>query len=167
MATQFLSTSSIRRFAFTRYLTSIATFQTAYQADIPALATTQALFTSAAPTVAIIITPNNGPVLSVNLNDYLGFNYGVWQVVPTASMGRLVADGATTNASPTVTSATAAFAAGDLGGVVATTNLPVGATIITVNSATSVVMSANATATGSSQSFTITPSTSLFTPDIV
>lgn len=167
MATSFLSTPLIRRYSFTRYLTSLATFQTAFRADIPALATTEALATAAAPTVAIIVTPNSGPVLTVNLNDWLGFNYGVWQVVTTAQMGRIVADGVTTNASPTVTSATAAFVAGDVGGVLATTNLPAGATIVTVNSGTSVVMSAAATAAGTTQSFTITPVTALFTPDVV
>lgn len=167
MATQFLSASSIRRYSFTRYLTSLATFQTAFRADIPVLATTEALATVAAPTVAIIVTPNNGPVLTVNLNDWLGFNYGVWQVVTTAQMGRTVADGVTTNASPTVTSATAAFVAGDVGGVLATTNLPAGTTILTINSGTSVVVSANATAAGTTQAFTVTPSTSLFTPDVV
>jgi len=72
---------------------------------------------------------------------------------------RTTADGATTTASPTVTSATMAFTAGDIGGTITGTGIPAAATIISVNSPTSAVMSANATATASGVSITVTPVT--------
>lgn len=99
--------------------------------------------------------------------DWIGIIGGLWQVVPAYLMGRAVADAATTSGSPTVTSATAAFTSRDVGAVIASTNIPVGATVLTVGSATSVTMSANSTATGSSQAITISATNSLYTPDIV
>lgn len=62
---------------------------------------------------------------------------------------RSVADGATTNGSPTLTSATAAFTSADAGNPIAGTNIQGGTTISAVNSPTSITMSKNATATGS------------------
>lgn len=62
---------------------------------------------------------------------------------------RTVADAATTNADPTLTSATARFTSADVGKPVAGAGIPAGTTIATFTSATSVEMSANATATAS------------------
>lgn len=71
---------------------------------------------------------------------------------------RAVVDGATTNASPTVTSATAVFTAADVGRAVIGTGIPAGSYVGVVNSATSIALSsspasnvavnATATATG-------------------
>ncbi len=62
---------------------------------------------------------------------------------------RSVADGVTTNGSPTLTSATAAFTSADVNNPITGTNIPSGTIISAVNSATSVTMSKNATANGS------------------
>lgn len=166
--TGFLAVPDIKRYSFTQYLTSIATLQTALRADFPVTlgASFEVLATTAAPTVAIIVVPS-GPTLSMNLNDYIGFNYGNWQVVPAASMGRTVADGATTSASTTVTSATAAFVSNDVGAVIATPNLPPNTTIVSITNGTTVVVSAAATATSSSQAMTITRAVNKYTPDVI
>lgn len=66
-----------------------------------------------------------------------------------------VTDAATTSGSTTVTSATAAFTATDVGLLVSTANLPVGTIITKINSATSVEVSTKATATGTAQSLTV------------
>jgi hypothetical protein len=68
---------------------------------------------------------------------------------------RSVTDGVTTSGSPTFTSATAAFAASDVGAPISATGIPAATTISAVNSATSVTLSANATATGSTLATTI------------
>jgi hypothetical protein len=72
---------------------------------------------------------------------------------------RTVTDGATTIASVTVTSATAGFDARDLGSTVTGAGIPAGATIVAINSPTSVNLSAaaTATATGVSLTFTVQP----------
>lgn len=75
------------------------------------------------------------------------------QILPAAAT--VVADGATTNADATVTSATAAFTAADVGAPISGTNIPAGAYVASINSATSVEISANATGTGSGISITI------------
>lgn len=62
---------------------------------------------------------------------------------------RSVADGVTTNASATLTSATAAFTSADVNNPVSGTNIQSGTTITAVNSTTSVTMSKTATASGS------------------
>jgi len=80
--------------------------------------------------------------------------FGVDVVGMTESTYRTVADGVTTNASTTITSATAAFVAADIGKPIAGTGIPVGATIAAVASATSATLSAAATATGASVTFT-------------
>lgn len=87
----------------------------------------------------------------------------------TATSGRTFADGVTTSGSPTVTSAAGAnFQAGDVGKAIAGTGIPNGATISTVNSTTSITISANATATGSSLVLTIgTPVTLTIRGDVV
>jgi len=67
------------------------------------------------------------------------------------SVSRDTADGATTSGSTTVTSATMAFTANDLGAAIVGTNIPAGATISSVTNATTVVISAAATGTGAGQ----------------
>lgn len=62
---------------------------------------------------------------------------------------RSVADGVTTNGSPTLTSATAAFTSADVNNPITGTSIPSGTIISAVNSATAVTMSKNATANGS------------------
>lgn len=66
-----------------------------------------------------------------------------------------VADGATTASSKTVTSATAAFTATDVGRAISGGSIPTGAVIEKVNSATSVNVSRAATATATGVSLTI------------
>lgn len=68
---------------------------------------------------------------------------------------RAVADGVTTNASTTVTSATAAFTQADKGKLIAGTGITSGTTIASVTDATTAVLSAAATASGTSIAFTI------------
>jgi hypothetical protein len=68
---------------------------------------------------------------------------------------RAVADGVTTNASPTITSATAHFVAADVGRIVTGTNLPRYDAIASVTNTTTAVLTANATATGTAQTLTI------------
>lgn len=63
---------------------------------------------------------------------------------------RSVSDGATTDASATVTSTSAAFSTADVGKPISGTGIPAGAQIVSVESATSCTISAAATATGSS-----------------
>lgn len=74
----------------------------------------------------------------------------------TGSDTRSVSDGHTTSASPTFTSPTAAFTTADIGSTIAGTGIPAATTILSVQSATSVTMSANATATGATVATTIT-----------
>ncbi|MCW2674786.1 MAG: hypothetical protein JWP14_3375 [Frankiales bacterium] len=74
-----------------------------------------------------------------------------------ATNNRTVADGVTTSASTHVTSASAAFATTDVGGTISGTGIPVGATIIARVSATEVVISAAATASGTGVSVTVKP----------
>lgn len=67
---------------------------------------------------------------------------------------RTVADGVL-NSSTTVTSATAVFTSDDVGAAIAGTGIPGGATIVTRNSATEVIISAAATATATGVSLSI------------
>lgn len=68
---------------------------------------------------------------------------------------RTLPDGVTTLNSATLTSATAAFTSVDVGNPITGTNIPSGTTVVGVNSATSITMSKNATASGSSLWFSI------------
>ena len=68
---------------------------------------------------------------------------------------RSVADGKTTNGSATITSATAAFTSSDVGNPISGGNIPAGTTILSRTNATTVVLSKNATATGTGKLFTI------------
>jgi len=77
---------------------------------------------------------------------------------------RTVTDGVTTISDATVTSATAAFTTDDVGKPISGVGIPAGATIASRTSATSVELSANATASGTGVTFTIgQPSLSEFT----
>lgn len=97
---------------------------------------------------------------------YLELNSGSGPVVYQAGTSAGFADGTTTSGSPTLTSATAAFTAGDVGKAVTqvtsrglatdpTGCIPSGTTILSVESATSVTMSQNAQATGSTVLFAV------------
>lgn len=68
---------------------------------------------------------------------------------------RGVVDGVTVLGDATVTSATAAFAATDVGKPIAGTGIPAATTISSINSATSVEISATATASGTGVALTI------------
>lgn len=68
---------------------------------------------------------------------------------------RVVTDGVTTSASASITSATAALSAKDVGKSVTGVGIPAGTTIASVQSATAATLSANATATGTGVSLTI------------
>lgn len=68
---------------------------------------------------------------------------------------RTVTDGVTVNTSPLLTSATAAFTAGDVGETVSGAGIPASTTISQVVSATTAQMSANATASASGVSVTV------------
>lgn len=91
-ASEFLMSSQINRFFFTQYSQgSVSAFSTAFNADwgssgqniLPAIV--QALATTAAPTVAIVII--NGQVLTVNPNDWIGYSaVSGWQVYPNSVM---------------------------------------------------------------------------------
>lgn len=75
--------------------------------------------------------------------------------VPRDSLVRVVTDGVRTNADATVTSATALFSSGDVGLPITGTGIPAGTTIASINSATSVEMSANATSSASGATLNI------------
>lgn len=68
---------------------------------------------------------------------------------------RTVTDGATTASSTTVTSATAAFTADDVGATISGGSIPAGTSISSVTNGTAVVISAAATATATAVSVTI------------
>lgn len=67
----------------------------------------------------------------------------------------VLTDGVTTNGDATLDSATGSFTAADVGAPLAGSGIPAGAYVLSINSATSVEMSANATATASGVSVTI------------
>lgn len=146
---------------------ALQAFQNAYQADISYLASVPAFAAPAAPTVAVIVDPNTQQAYKVSPGQWFGFNYGNYQTLSTSFMGRVVTDLVTTSSSTTVTSATAAFSSSDVGGYLATPNLPIASTIVSVTNSTTVVVSSAALASGSAQTATLTPPVALFTPDWV
>lgn len=86
---EYLAVPDIKRYFFTQYPasgSSVAAFSTTFNTDwsgsLPG--TVQALATTAAPLVAILII--NGQVVTVNPGDWIGFNYGQWIVVPNSKM---------------------------------------------------------------------------------
>jgi len=88
----------------------------------------------------------------------------LWVAPPAATLPatltqadtRTVTDGVTTLNSTTVTSATAAFTAADVGTAITGGSIPAGTTIVSVTNATTVVISAAATAAATAVSLTIT-----------
>ncbi len=129
-----------------------------------------------------VFTPGDLPTLTVQVGEpdtsgtvhpftWAGSKVASWEIgcqqgavatfgVTVTGMGaqagsRTVTDGVTTNASTTVTSATAAFAAKDVGKSLSGTGIPAGATVASVTNATTIVMSAAATAAGTGVSITI------------
>lgn len=68
---------------------------------------------------------------------------------------RVVTDGVTTSGSAAITSASASFNASDIGNPISGTGIPAATTILSVQSATAATLSANATASGTSISFTL------------
>lgn len=99
-----------------------------------------------------------------NLGDFNDALYGAMRisedgrvtapVLPPAG-NTTVTDGVTTVDSRTVTSASAAFIAADIGKYIQSSNLPIGTRVVSINSGTSVEVSKKATASGSAQSVTI------------
>jgi hypothetical protein len=79
----------------------------------------------------------------------------------TIKHSRFVAD-AVLNSSTTVTSATAAFTSADVGSFVTGTGIPAGATVASVTNATTIVLSAAATATASGVIITITTNYAIY-----
>lgn len=169
---QFLKAADIRRRTYSQYSQgSVASFATQFATDwgsyLPnAGAGLGVVAKPGAATVAeVIVSP--GQTLELNPGDWIGYNFQVWEVVPGAKMGRIVVDAVTTSASNVATSATAAFTSADQGAIFATPNLPGNTTILSLNSATSVNLSANATASGSAQTVTITNPVVTYTPDTI
>lgn len=77
--------------------------------------------------------------------------YGRGNIAATAGTSRTAADGVVTAGSPTVTSAADAnFQQSDVGASISGTGIPAGTTILSVQSATSATMSADATASSTS-----------------
>ena len=74
----------------------------------------------------------------------LGLNFAAMN---SQAGSRSVTDGATTNTDATVTSTSGAFTDADIGKSISGTGIPAGATIVSINSGTSVEISAAATAT--------------------
>lgn len=79
----------------------------------------------------------------------------VWTPPVAATTRSSLADGTTTAGSTTVTSASAAFVAGDVGKAISGTNIPTNATIVSVTNSTTVVISAAAATAGSTSVLTI------------
>jgi hypothetical protein len=170
--TQFLAAPAIRRRNYTQYSQgSVASFATQFVTDwasvLPNSGTGLGVVAKpgAATVAEVIVSP--GQVLEMNPLDWIGYNDGVWEVVPNASMGRTVADGAT-NSNTTLTSATAAFAApADNGAIIAGAGIPGGTRIQSVTNGTTVVLTAAATATATGVALTITRLTDRYTPDVI
>ena len=91
---------------------------------------------------------------------------GSWTATPSVPpTPRTIADGHLTNASTTLTSATANFTAADVGAAVtAPAGVPVYTTIASVTNATTAVLSKAATATNAAASVTIAPATTYGPP---
>lgn len=84
----------------------------------------------------------------------LGFTQAIAGATAWNTAYRKVTDGVTTAASPNVSSASAAFTAADVGRLLISPNVPYG-TVINSQAGTTAVLSANATAAGTGQSFEI------------
>ncbi|WP_189113603.1 IPT/TIG domain-containing protein [Pilimelia terevasa] len=107
--------------------------------------------------INVLVVSDTEVICSMNLRSRISTT-GTYTTVAA----RTVADGATTNASTTLTSATAAFTSADVGmslSVASNTQVPAGTTIVSVTNPTTVVLSAAATATATGVSTTIGPRT--------
>lgn len=113
------------------------------------------------------VTANDGTVWPIV---YTGMMAGSWEIACSqgeiATQGttwagmdeiamRTFADAATTAASAVLTSATAGFSIEDVGSPISGTGIPAATTILSVQSATSITLSANATATGMGVTITL------------
>lgn len=88
--TEYLATPDIKRYYFTQYASTISAFKTSVVADLGSVLPSgfEVVTTAAAPNVAImVISPSI--VLYVNSGDWVGYNYGNWQVVSNAKMSGL------------------------------------------------------------------------------
>lgn len=142
MATSDYLDKQVFIYKFSQYTQStVAAFSTQFNTDWASVlgGTVQLLATTAQPLQAVFIAPNTGQVFYIN-----------------GGVARTPTDGVTTNASTTVTSATAFFNQSDVGATLTGTGIQGGSTIASVTNATTAVLSLPATATGSSISFTIT-----------
>jgi HK97 family phage major capsid protein len=112
----------------------------------------QAVFTNPDGTVAISLAEQD----MVALRCYMRLGFGLANPATISQPGaqRTVADGAT-NTNTTVTSATAAFTAADRGVSISGVGIPANTTIASVTNATTVVLSAAATATATGVTLTI------------
>ena len=79
----------------------------------------------------------------------------------SVAVGRSVADGVDST-SITITSATAAFVAGDVGATITGTDIPVGTTILSVTNATTAVLTAATTGTGVARAWVLAGGTGTF-----
>jgi hypothetical protein len=116
---------------------------------IQAIAAIQPTGTSATTTLAKSASPT-----SVYNNAATTVTYTV-TATNTGALARTVTDGATTLNSANVTSATAAFTAADVGKAISGTGIPVGSAILSVTNATTVVITSNATSTGTGRTLVI------------
>lgn len=87
------------------------------------------------------------------------YTYTIRLAVLDGLNSRTITDGVTTTGSTTVSSATAVFSGADICEELKTPNLPAGTIIVSRISATDVVVSNAATASGTAQSFAINPGT--------
>lgn len=88
--------------------------------------------------IGSVSTPKDNGTLAPTAGTSVTLTDAEWALVSTSAIGRSVADGATTANSKVVTSATAAFVAGDVGKLISGGSIPAGARITAVNSGTSV-----------------------------
>lgn len=143
MATSDYLDKQVKIYKFSQYTQStVAAFSTQFNTDWASTlgGTVQLLATSAQPLQAIFIVPNSGGQVFYLNNGPL----------------RTPTDGVTTNLSTTVTSATAFFTQSDIGATITGTGIPGSTTIASVTNATTAVLSAAATASGTALSFAIT-----------
>lgn len=112
--------------------------------------------------------PNNTTILQVNSGTSVTLSAAATATASSVSItitpylvpvARQVTDGVTTNTSTTITSATAVFTAGDVGKLVTSTNIPANTYIASVTNATTAVLTAAATASGTGATFVIAPQT--------
>lgn len=93
------------------------------------------------------------PTLVVASNSTFAIGQGIF-ILGAGGTQRSVANGVT-NSTTTITSSTIAFKSDDVGKLITGTNIPAGAYIASVTNATTAVLSASATGSGSSITFTL------------